>query len=175
MSALPSTADAAAFVRLTHWREQRARREHVERRDKRDAAQAQVDARRDELAAFDARIVALHAAFAAADATTLVRCAAYALARREDLAYRRERCEYELIDDEETLADAQRALADAAQRWNAAHARAEAAFDLRRAARREAARAAELALEREAPTPHDPRGLMLAAVRPTTPHSGRRP
>lgn len=174
MTALPSTADAGQFVRLTRLREQRAWRERLEQRDKRDAAQAQVDARRVELAAFDVDVAALHAALASADGATLLRCASYALARREDLAYRRERCEYELIDDEETLAEAQRALDDAVQRWNAAHARSEAALDLMRAARREAAQAAELALEREAPMQRDPRRLALAAARPTNLHAGSR-
>ncbi len=143
--------DATQLLRLRRLREQRALEAHARARTSRDAAQAQVLRRREELAGFDHALAALLHTLASANGDTILRGATYAGARREDLVYRRERCEYDLIDDEEALAVAQRALDEAAQCWRAAHARGDAAADLLARARRDALRAIEARLEREAP------------------------
>jgi hypothetical protein len=143
--------EAIQLLRLRRLREQRALEAHARARASRDAAHAQVLRRRDELAGFDRALAALLRTLASADAHTMLRGAPYASARRDDLVYHRERCEYDLIDDEEALAVAERAIDEAAQHWRAALARGDAAADLLRRARRDALCATEVRLEREAP------------------------
>jgi hypothetical protein len=141
--------EPAQLLRLRRLREQRALHAHARARARRDEAQQQVDRRRGELAAFDRDLAALLRMIATADVTALLRGMPYASARRDDLAYRRERCEYELIDDEEALGAAQTVLDDAARDWHAARTRADAAADLLQRLRAAAARAAEQRLERD--------------------------
>ena len=143
--------EPALLLRLRRLREERALRERVQALGRRDAAQARVQRRRDELQGFDADLAALAKLLAAALAATVAGVAPYASARRDDLAYRRERCEYDLIDDEEALAEAQRALDEAALRWRVTHARSDAAQGLLQRVQRNARRAAEHRLERDEP------------------------
>jgi hypothetical protein len=153
MTAIRHDDDQAQLLRLRRLREERALRQMLQARARRDAAHEQALRRRAELRAFDADLAELLHMLATALAPDIVRSAPYASARRDDLAYRRERCEYELIDDEEALAAAQSALDEAARQWHAALARSDAASTLLQHARRAAVRAAEQRLEREDPAP----------------------
>lgn len=161
---MKSLDEPSQLLRLRRLREERALQEQARARAQRDAAHAQVQRRRGELAAFDRDLAALLRTLASADGQTLLRGAPYVGARRDGLVYHRERCEYDLIDDEEALAVAQSALDEAARCWRAARARSDAAAGLLQRARRDALRGAELRLEREAPPP---------AIRPLLP--GARP
>jgi hypothetical protein len=159
MSRADRTDEPAQLLRLRGLREERALRRWQQARQQRDAAQDQVLRRRDELHAFDADLAALLRRLAGVDAGVFVRSAAYASARHDDLVYRRERCEYDLIDDEESLAAAQRLLDEAVRVWNAARSRSDAAGELLQRARGVAARAAEQRLERDEP-PRTPSQLV---------------
>ena len=143
--------EPAMLLRLRRLREERAARERAQAATRRNAAEAQAQQRRAALQVFDAELAALSGHLDAIPEATVARVALYASARREDLAERRERCEYDLIDDEEALTDAQRALDEATLNWRTAHVRSDAAMGLLQKARRDSRRAAEQRLEREQP------------------------